>query len=84
MSRDAKQLVVVAVIAVIGVVLGLTVSPMFLILVAGPLVLLIQYAWQNSWWGPRRRPRDPSRALARDLLGELRADRTRDEPHGRS
>ena len=84
MSRDAKQLVVVAVIAVIGVVLGLTVSGLLLILVAGPLVLLIQYAWQNSRWGPGGRTRDPSRARVRDLLGELRANRARDEPRGRS
>jgi hypothetical protein len=84
MSRDAKHLVVVAGIPVIGVVLGLTVSALFLILLAGPLVLLIQYAWQNTRWGPGGRPRNPSRALVRDLLGELCANRARDEPRDRS
>ena len=84
MTRDAKQLAVVGGIAVIGVVLCLTVSALFLILLGGPIVVLIQYAWQNSRWGPRRRPHDPSRALVRDLLGEVRADRATDEPRDRS
>jgi hypothetical protein len=80
MSWDARQLAVVVGVAVIGVVLGLTLSAVFFILLAGPIVLLIQYAWQNSRWGPSQRPRDPSRALVRDVLGELRANRTRGEP----
>jgi hypothetical protein len=84
MSRDAKQLAVVAGIAVIGVVLAVTVSAVFLILLAGPIVLLIQYAWQNSPWGPSQRPRDPSRALVRDVLGEARANRARGEPPDRT
>jgi hypothetical protein len=84
MSRDAKQLVVVAGIAVIGVTLGLTVSALFLILLAGPIVVLIQYVWQNRRWGPRQRPRDPSRALVRDLFGGLRANRARGEPRDHS
>jgi hypothetical protein len=84
MSRDARQLAVVVGVAVIGVVLGLTVSAVFFILLAGPIVLLIQYTWQHSRWGPRQRPRDPSRALVRDLVGELRANRARGEPSDRT
>jgi hypothetical protein len=84
MSRDARQLVVVAGIAVIGVTLGLTVSALFLVLLAGPIVVLIQYAWQNSRWGPRQRNRDPSRALVRELLGGLRVNRARGEPRDHS
>jgi hypothetical protein len=75
MSRDAKQLALVIGIVLIGVVLGLTVSAVFLILLAGPIVVLIQYAWQDSRWGGPRRPPDPSRAVFRDLLGDRRANR---------
>jgi len=79
MSFDAKQLCVVVGIVVVGVVLGLTVSALFLVLLAGPIVVLIQYGWQNSGWGKRRGPADPSRALFRDVLVERRANRLRDD-----
>jgi hypothetical protein len=50
MTKDQRQLAIVVAIVVIGVVLGLTVSGFFLILIAGPIVVLVQYVWQN---GPR-------------------------------
>jgi hypothetical protein len=84
MSGDARQLAVAAGIAVFGVVLGLTVSAVSFILLAGPIVLLIQCAWQYGPWGPSQRSRDPSRALVRDVLGELRANRARGEPRDRT
>jgi hypothetical protein len=82
MSRDAKQLAVVAGIGVVGVVFGLTVSAGFFILLAGAVVILIQHAWQNSSWGARGRPTDPSRALFRDLLGDYRAKHPKGQPRG--
>jgi hypothetical protein len=57
-----------------GVVLGFAVSPAFLILIVGPIVVLIQYASQNNGWSPRRRMADPSRALVRDLFGDRGAN----------
>jgi hypothetical protein len=39
---------VLVAIVVFGVVLGLTVRGFFLVLVAGPIVLLAQYAWQKG------------------------------------
>ena len=48
MTKDQRQLAVVVAIVVIGVVLGLTVSGFFLILLAGPVVVLVQYVWQND------------------------------------
>jgi hypothetical protein len=80
-TRDAKQLAGVVGIVVIEVVLGLTLSAAFFILIAGPIVVLIQYAWQNSGWSPRRRTADPSRALVRDLLGDRRAKPPKDQRH---
>jgi hypothetical protein len=82
MSRDAKQFAVVAGIGVVGVVLGLTVSVGFFVLVAAPVVVLIEYAWRNSGRGTRGRPADPSRALFRDLLGDYRAKHSKGQPRG--
>jgi hypothetical protein len=73
---------VVAGIGVVGVVLGLTVSAGFFIVLAGAVVVLIQYAWQNSRWGAGGRPTDPSRALFGDLLGDYRAKHQKDQPRG--
>ena len=55
MTRDQRQLAVVVAIVVIGIVLSLTVSGFFLILIAGPIVVLIQYAWQSRQ-RPSRKP----------------------------
>ncbi len=48
MTKEHRRLVVLVAIVVIGIVLGLTVSGFFLVLIAGPIVVLAQYAWQKG------------------------------------
>jgi hypothetical protein len=48
MTRHQRQIAVVVAIVVIGVVLGLAVSGFFWILIAGPIVVLVQYARQDG------------------------------------
>jgi hypothetical protein len=80
MTRDQRQLAVVVAILVLGVVLGVAVSGFFLILIAGPIVVLVQYARQHGQRAtgsttPGRARRLPDKAAVPELLRRRRSPR---------
>ena len=74
MKRFARGLPGLAVIATVGLVLALTVSTQFMVLVVVCAVVLVQYIWQNS--GDRyREPRLPDESVLSRMIRERRANR---------